>query len=100
MVTRRQAERAHARGAAADAQMEQLLSASSSSSSRLKIRLRHFPNLRTHLKPPRALQISLQPHSGERIKRPRPSSALLLLMAALDSMLHLLWLLTGLLHNA
>jgi hypothetical protein len=99
MVTRRQAERAHARGAAADAQMEQLLSASSSSS-RLKIRLRHFPNLRTHLKPPRALQISLQPHSGERIKRPRPSSALLLLMAALDSMLHLLWLLTGLLHNA
>jgi hypothetical protein len=75
-------------------------SASSSNSSRLKIRLRHLPNLRTHRKPPRALQLSLQPHWGERIKRPRPSSALLLLMAALDSMLHLLSLLMGLLQNA
>jgi hypothetical protein len=90
MVTRL----ARARGAAANAQ------SCRSNSSRLKIHLCHLPNLHTHRKPPRALQISLQPHLGERIKRPRPSSALLLLMAALDSMLHLLWLLMGLLHNA
>jgi hypothetical protein len=31
---------------------------------------------------------------------PRPSSALVLLMAAQDSVLHLLWLLMGLLHDA
>jgi hypothetical protein len=37
---------------------------------------------------------------GAENQRPRPSSALLLLMAAQDIVLHLLWLLMGLLHDA
>ena len=55
------------------------------------------------LRPPEANQCMLPTSSmaefGAENQRPRPSSALLLLMAAQDIVLHLLWLLMSVLHR-
>jgi len=57
------------------------------------------------LRPPEANQCMMPPlhlfmaEFGAENQRPRPSSALLLLMAAQGSVLHLLWLLMSVLHR-